>query len=109
MRKFYLIAAGLGLLLPYLVLALFLRENGFDLVLFAEQMFASNVATFFVMDVLISSVVLWIFIFTEGRKVGMQNLWVYVLANLLVGVSFALPLFLYVREGHLSQAKPVIT
>lgn len=37
----------------------------------------------------------------------MKHLWVYVLANLLVGVSLALPLFLYVREGRLEETRGV--
>ena len=42
--------------------------------------------------------------FSEGRRLGMERLWVHVLLNLLVGVSFALPVFLYVREGKIEQA-----
>ena len=36
----------------------------------------------------------------------MRYLWVYVALNLLVGLSLALPLFMYVREGVLAQPKP---
>jgi hypothetical protein len=52
----------------------------------------------FTIDLLISSVVFWSFLFYEGRRLRMKNLWVYVAANLLVGLSLALPLFLYFRE-----------
>ena len=48
---------------------------------------------------------MWGFIFSEGRKLGMKHLWVYVLANLLVGDLLALPLFLYFRVGHLEEAR----
>ncbi|WP_272942324.1 DUF2834 domain-containing protein [Paenibacillus elgii] len=34
----------------------------------------------------------------EGKKLGMKRLWVYVIASLTVGVSLALPLFLFMRE-----------
>ncbi len=43
--------------------------------------------------------VLWVLVFTEGRRLGMRHRWVYILCNLVVGVSLALPLFLYVRAG----------
>jgi hypothetical protein len=33
----------------------------------------------------------------------MRNLWVYVVANLLVGVSLALPLFLFAREFRVDR------
>jgi hypothetical protein len=35
--------------------------------------------------------------FAEANKLQMKNSWLYLLASLLVGLSFALPLFLYFR------------
>lgn len=58
------------------------------------------------MDVIVSSVVLWVLVYTEGRRSGMKHLWAPVVANLAVGVSLGLPLFLYMREGSL-EAKRV--
>jgi hypothetical protein len=55
------------------------------------------------MDVIVSALVLWAFIFSEGRRRGMRHLGVYVAATLTVGVSLALPLFLYVREGTFAR------
>jgi len=37
----------------------------------------------------------------EANKLQMKNSWVYLLASFLVGLSFALPLFLYFRERQL--------
>ena len=99
MRYIYLIIAILGLIVPYAFFIPFLAQNGLNLPLFAQQMFANPIAGFFGADVIVSSLALWAFVFSEGRRLGMKNLWVYVLLNLLVGVSFALPVFLYVREG----------
>ena len=104
MRRFYLLGAILGFLLPYYFFVSFLLEHGLNIGLFVEQMFGTPIAAFFAVDVLVTSVVLWGFIFSEGRKLGMKRLWVYVLATLLVGVSLALPLFLDVREGRLEEA-----
>jgi hypothetical protein len=55
------------------------------------------------MDVIVSSVVLWLFVFSEGRRLRMKNLWLYVLCNLAVGVSSALPLFLLFRERKIND------
>ena len=101
MRRIYLILSVLGLILPYYFLIRFIAENGLDLALLVQQMFGTPIAAFFSMDVIVSSLVLWAFVFSEGRRLGMRNLWVYVLLNLMVGVSLALPVFLYVREGRL--------
>jgi hypothetical protein len=84
-----------------------LLENGLDPGLFIAELFQNRIGAFFGMDVIVSSLVLWVFIFSEGPRLGMKHLWVYVLANLTVGVSFALPLFLYFRVGarQLAQSK----
>lgn len=97
-RYLYLVLCFLGAALPYSQLVPFLREHGFDLRLLGEQLFANRISAFFGLDVVVSSVVLWAFVFTEGRRRKMRHLWVYVLSNLAVGVSLALPLFLYMRE-----------
>jgi hypothetical protein len=88
----------MGFLLPYAAFVPFAIENGLDIPLLVQQMFANRIATFFALDVIVSSLVLWIFIFSEGRRLGMRNLWGYVVLNLTVDVSLALPLFLYFRE-----------
>ena len=105
MRKnLYFSLAIAGTILPYYFLVSFLIQYGWDIHQIWDQLFLSELGAFFVMDVLISSIVLWVFIFTEGRRLGMRNLWVYILANLVVGVSLALPLFLYSRENYVRIA-----
>lgn len=98
MRRLYLIAAILGTILPLSQFIPFLATNGLDLPLFFRQLFQNHVSAFFGLDVLVSSLVLWLFIFSEGQRRGMKNLWVYLICNLAVGVSLALPLFLFFRE-----------
>lgn len=99
----YLIFCILGIALPYSQFIPFLLENGLDLQLFFEQLFINRISGFFAMDVLVSSVVLWIFIWFEGSRLKMQNLWVYIASNFLVGVSLALPLFLFMRQRKLEE------
>lgn len=103
MRKLYLVAAVLGTLLPYYYFLPFVIEHGLDLDLFFSQLFQNRISAFFGMDVIVSSLVLWLLVFSEGRRLGMKNLWIYVVCNLLVGVSLGLPLFLYFREEKLKQ------
>ena len=103
MKTLYLIAAVLGTVLPVSQLIPFLQTHGLDLKLFFGFLFANHVSGFFGMDVIVSSVVLWLFVFSEGRRLGMKRLWLYVLCNVAVGVSLALPLFLFFREGALEN------
>lgn len=102
MQWIYLIAAILGTVLPLSQFLPFVAANGLDMSLFMRQLFQTPVSGFFAMDVLVSSLVLWFFVFSEGRRRGMSNLWLYVVCNLLVGVSLALPLFLFFRERRLT-------
>jgi hypothetical protein len=101
MQWLYLIAAILGTILPLSQFIPFLATYGFDMPLFFRQLFQNHVSAFFGMDVIVSSLALWLFVFSEGRRRGMKNLWLYVVCNLAVGVSLALPLFLLFRERRL--------
>jgi hypothetical protein len=105
MRKVYLIGAILGAVIPYIFFGQFMLTHGLNLGLFLSQPFENPVAAGFAVDLIISSVVFWFFVFAEGRRLGMGYLWVYVGLNLLVGLSLALPLFLYMREGKLAQPR----
>jgi hypothetical protein len=105
MKIFYLLAAILGAVLPLSQLIPFLQAHGLDLKLFFTYLFSNSVSGFFGMDVIVSSVVLWIFVFSEGGRLGMRRLWVYVVCNLAVGVSLALPLFLLFRERALESKR----
>jgi len=94
----YLFLCVAGTALPCSQLLPFLAEHGLDFPLMIEQLFANRMSGFFALDVIVSSVVLWVFVFTEGRRRQMKHLWIYIVCNLAVGVSLGLPLFLYVRE-----------
>jgi len=108
-RYLYLLLSVLGVALPYSQLLPFLREHGINLSLLVEQLFANRVSGFFGLDVIVSSLVLWVFVFSEGRRRQMKRLWVYIVCNLLVGVSFALPLFLYMRERRMNKPSEAAT
>jgi hypothetical protein len=99
-KQIYLVLCIVGTVLPYRQLIPFLREHGLDLRAFFDQLFSTPVGGFFGMDVIVSSVVLWIFIGVEGRAQRVRYLWAPFAAILLVGVSLGLPLFLYLREAR---------
>lgn len=105
LRPGYLALCIAGTLLPYSQFISFLREHGLDLRLFLEQLFANRISGFFAMDVIVSSLVLWLFVFTDGRRYGVRHLWAPIVANLAVGVSLGRPLFLYLREARLEASR----
>jgi Terpene cyclase DEP1 len=94
----YIVLCVLGTVLPYHFLVPFVLQNGLNIRLFIEQLFASPVSAFFGADVMVSSAVLWVFAYSENRKQPVRLWWLCILANLMVGVSLGLPLFLLLRE-----------
>lgn len=104
-KYLYLVLSAVGAILPWLVFLPFLREHGANPQTFVEQLFSTPVGGFFGSDVIISSVVLWVFVFFEGRRLGMRRLWVPIVGNLLAGVSLGLPLFLYLRERRRDERR----
>jgi uncharacterized protein DUF2834 len=103
MKLLYLLGAILGAVLPLSQFIPFLATHGLDLKLIFTSLFSNGVSGFFGLDVIVSSLVLWLFVFSEGRRLRMKRLWLYVVCNLAVGVSLALPLFLLFRERALDS------
>lgn len=99
----YLILCVAGTVLPYSQFLPFLAEHGINVRVFVEQLFDNRISSLFGFDVIVSSAVLWAFVLMEGRRQRMKHLWVYILCNLAVGVSLALPLFLYMRERKITR------
>ena len=104
LKHLYLGLCAAGTLLPCWQFWPFVRDHGLDITLFFEQLFESPVSGFFGMDVIVSSVVLWVFVLTEGRRQRVNHLWAPIAANVAVGVSLGLPLFLYLREQRIEGA-----
>ncbi|RPJ25435.1 MAG: DUF2834 domain-containing protein [Chloroflexi bacterium] len=100
-KNIYLILAIIGFIVPYYFFLQLPAENGFDLPLLIQPMFANNLLRGVAMDLTVSVIVFWVYVFAEANKLQMKNPWLYLLATLLVGLSFALPLFLYFRERQL--------
>lgn len=103
LRFIYFFLCLLGLVLPYSHFLPFLIEHGLDAKLFFEQLFNNQISSFFGMDVIVSSLVFWVFVSWEGSKLQMKYLWLYPLSNILVGVSLGLPLFLLNRQHYLKN------
>ena len=53
-------------------------------------------------DVIIATVVFWVFVAFEAPRLGLRHAWAPVAASLTIGLSSALPLFLFMRERRLA-------
>jgi hypothetical protein len=92
-----------GAVVPWIFFIEFFRTAGPGAD-FIGALFVNGAAGGFSADLLISSFVFWLFAFAEARRTGMSSPWLYVVLNLLVGLSCALPLFLWSRSRRLEQS-----
>ena len=96
MKKTYLVLAVIGAIIPYYFFIQHFAVAGYGLPDFLAGVFATPAASGFTADLLITSLVFWIFMFTEsGRN---KKPWLFIALNLLIGLSCALPAYLYSRE-----------
>ncbi|MCB0485709.1 MAG: DUF2834 domain-containing protein [Flavobacteriaceae bacterium] len=104
-RHIYLLIAVLGTIVPYYYFGKFLLNFGFDLNEFWRQLTENPISLFFTSDVVLSTFAVITLVLTEGKSKGMKNLWIYIVFNLIVGVSLALPAFLYSRQRIIDKNK----
>lgn len=100
LKTVYLMLAILGAVIPIAFFASFAAENGLDLVSFVAGLFVNGAAGGFTADLLISSFVFWIYMFSnqgDGPKP-----WAFIALNLCIGLSCALPAYLWARTRGVS-------
>ncbi|MCF6439493.1 DUF2834 domain-containing protein [Pseudoalteromonas luteoviolacea] len=105
MKYIYGLLCALGVIVPFSAFAPWLFLYGLDLIKLYEQISADPLASFAWLDVIVSAIVLIIFIFHEGKKLGVRHLWLPIVSTMMVGVSFGLPLFLLMRELHVEKVR----
>ena len=104
MKTLYLILTVLGAFIPYVFFVQHFSTEGFGLVGFVAALFVTSAASGFTADLLITSFVFWLFMWQRQRRGEGPSAWIFILLNLLIGLSCAFPAYLYVRERHESNA-----
>jgi len=92
MRNLFLVLAIAGAVIPYLFFFEFFVEHGVALPSFLGALFANGAAGGFTADLLISSLAFWMFLIV-GKA---ERPWIYILVNLTIGLSCALPVYFYI-------------
>ncbi|MBB1436529.1 DUF2834 domain-containing protein [Pseudoalteromonas sp. SG43-6] len=106
MVRFYLVLTLLGILLPYGAFVPWLVTNGLDLGLLFNDAVTNSISVFAWLDVVVSAVVLVGFIIVDGHRNKVTYRYFAVLGTLFVGVSFGLPLYLYLKEKQSLESQP---
>ncbi|MCB1498308.1 MAG: DUF2834 domain-containing protein [Bauldia sp.] len=98
MKAFYLAACLVGTVVPWLFFGSFFAANGFDIIGFVRALFANGAAAGFSADVILSLLTFLIWSATDAARRQIRLWWLVLPAGSLVGLSLALPLYLYLRE-----------
>jgi len=103
MKQIYLVMAIVGGVVPYIFFLDFFANEGIAISGFLAALFVNGAAGGFTADLLITSTVFWLFLFSSG----VSKPWLYIAVNLTIGLSCAVPLYLYMAEKGKEQ--PAVT
>lgn len=98
MKRAYLVLAIVGAIVPYTFFIQFFSAEGINLSGFMSGLFINGAAGGFTVDLLITSLVFWLWMFQQRRQANGPNPALFIVLNLLIGLSCALPAYLYTRE-----------
>ncbi len=100
---FYLIAFIIGTIIPCYFIYLFIEINGLNISLFLTELFQSKASATFSSDLLICSFIIWVFMATDKKDKNIPSLIIFIGLNLFIGLSSALPLYLYYRQKSIDN------
>lgn len=96
MKNVYLVLAIVGTVIPYWFFLQHVNADGLGLIAFVAAAIANPVAAGFTADLVIASLAFWVHMFTAGSEAPRP--WPFIVLNCLVGLSCALPAYLYWRS-----------
>jgi len=100
----YLICAIVGAIIPMIFFIEFGMAEGINLMTFIKALFVNGAAGGITADLLISSFIFWIYMFSQQRQEQYQKSvpqpWIFIGLNLCIGLSCALPAYLYIRSKN---------
>ena len=96
-----------GFLVPNAMVIAFVIEHGLDVSGYFDHWGESLPAAQLAADVSIAFLAFAFWSAWEGRRIGMRTWWLPIPASLLVGLCFALPLFLLLRERTIRERPPL--
>ncbi len=108
LKTIYLLLAIAGSIAPWFW---FLQDSTalVYLPVFFQRAFANNIAAGLTSDLVISAIAFFSFVWIELKRMGVSRLWLlaYIGLTFVVGLSCALPCFLYYREQITERNIPI--
>lgn len=98
-KTVYLVLAIVGAIVPYVFFMQHFGAAGFGLMDFISALFVNAAASGFTSDLVITSLVFWIAMYQRHGQGKGPNPAIFVVLNLAIGLSCALPAYLYVTAN----------
>ncbi len=98
MKKLYLLLAIIGAIVPYFFFFQFIQSEGLSIPAFISALFVNGAAGGFSADLLLTSFVFWLFVFQQFKESSGPRPYIFIVLNLAIGLSCALPAYLYARK-----------
>ena len=95
-KKYYLGFTIAGFILPYSQFVSFLLENGLNTSLIIQQIVGYKISALAWLDVAVTVIVLIAIINEEKEQ--LTHMWLPIFVTLIIGPSYGLPLFMYLRN-----------
>jgi hypothetical protein len=103
--RLLLLLTVLGFVVPNAMVVVFFVEHGVDLGRYFGNWFGTLPSAQLVVDLVICGVAFIGWSALDGPRAGVPRWWVTIPATLLVGLCFAVPLYLLLRERALGSTK----
>ncbi len=104
MKRVYIGCMVIGVVLPYTILFRFYQQYGMDWGMLITLIQTNLSAQFLLADLFVSLCVFTVFMFHESKRLNMKRApWIAFCSIFMVGLSLAIPLFLYLREKHIEK------
>ena len=108
MKNIYLTLAIVGFIAPSILVSIESLETG-NILLYTnplatiEGMFVNRISSIFMIDLLFTVMVFFIWSFSEKKKYDIKNVWIVWLLTMLLGLAGGFPLFLYLKERTIAN------
>jgi hypothetical protein len=102
----FFVLAAIGLVLPWIYNVQYFAAGGSVMPgPFFSAAFANALTTAITLDVYIAAIVFSLWAFAESQRLSLKRPWLYVVLTFFIGLSFAFPLFLAMRERAQNLSK----
>jgi hypothetical protein len=101
--RLLLVITVVGFVVPNTMLLIFLGQHGVDLGRYLGDWFGVLPSAQLVVDLVICAAAFIGWSAADGARTGVRRWWVTIPATLLVGLCFAIPLYLLLRERALDR------